>query len=514
MSVLEIKNLSHIFDAKPLFHNAELTINNGEHVGIVGLNGAGKSTFINIIAGNLSQDEGEVKWHGALRRGYLDQHANIDRSQTVMQYLTLAFDNLYQLNARMEQLYLDMESMNASELDKAIQKANRMLETLTDSGFFELDATIKKVANGLGIGAYGYDTLISKLSGGQRAKLMLARLLLEKPDVMMLDEPTNFLDAEHIEWLCEFLNSFKGTFMVISHDVAFLDKVCKFIVSIENGSIRKYGGNYSQYVAQAEQNAKQYEESYRRQQAEIARMEEYIARNKARAATAGMANSRKKMLDKMVVLDKPTVIYDAEFNFGCVPLHTREMIVVKNLEIGYGGVALLPPISFTAEGDTKLWIKGTNGTGKTTLIKTLLGIIPAVSGSVTLHPFIKAGYIEQEIEFLGNPTNATTYINSLYPRLTPKEVRASLSKVGIKNELAIKAMGELSGGEQVRIKLCGLTLKTTNLLILDEPTNHLDVRAKDSLKKALIDYQGALIVVSHEPSWASEICNKQIDVKG
>ena len=295
MAILEIKNLSHTYDGKPLFSDASLAINNGEHVGIVGLNGAGKTTFINIISGKLPQDEGEVKWMGGIRRGYLDQHADIDRGKTVMEYLRDAFSYLYNENARMEQMYADMADItDEKELDRRIEKANKILDRLTDAGFFELDSGIKKVAGGLGIAALGYDTVIGTLSGGQRAKLMLARLLLEKPDIMLLDEPTNFLDIEHIEWLTEYLNSVKGTFLVISHDTEFLDKVTKFIVSIENGTIKKYGGNYTTYRAQAEQNAKQYEESYRRQQEEIKRMEEYIARNTARAATAGMANSRKK----------------------------------------------------------------------------------------------------------------------------------------------------------------------------------------------------------------------------
>lgn len=514
MSILEIKNLSHIFDLKPLFSHADLSINNGEHVGIVGLNGAGKSTFINIIAGNLNQDEGEVKWLSGIKRGYLDQHADIDRSKTVMEYLTDAFKDLAAQNARMEQLYCDMADItDAGELDRMITKANRILDQLTAAGYFEIDSTVKKVANGLGVGAFGYETVIGTLSGGQRAKLMLARLLLEQPDVMMLDEPTNFLDVQHIDWLCEFLSGFKGTFMVISHDTAFLDRVCKFIVSIENGTIRKYGGNYSSYILQAEQNAKQYEESYRRQQAEIARMEDYIARNKARAATAGMASSRQKMLDKMQVIAKPSVIYDAEFSFPCEPLHTRDLMHVKDLLIGYNGKPLLPPITFDAEGDTRLWIRGTNGIGKTTLIKTLLGLLPAIGGSVNLHPYIKAGYIEQDIEFLGSPSNAANYLSGLYPRLMPKAIRAALAKAGIKNELATKPMGELSGGEQVRIKLSALMQKTTNVLILDEPTNHLDVRAKQSLKTALLSYPGALILVSHETDWAGEICNKTLDIR-
>ncbi len=513
MSILEIKNLSHTYDGKPLFSDANLAINNGEHVGVVGLNGAGKTTFINIISGKLPQDEGEVKWSGGIKRGYLDQHADIDRSQTVMEYLRDAFSDLYADNARMEQMYIDMADItDEAELDRRIGKANKILERLTDAGFFELDAAIKKVAGGLGIGNLGYDTVIGTLSGGQRAKLMLARLLLEKPDIMLLDEPTNFLDIEHIDWLTEYLNSVKGTFLVISHDTDFLDKVTKFIVSIENGSIRKYGGNYSSYIKQAEQNAKQYEESYRRQQEEIKRMEDYIARNKARAATAGMANSRQKMLDRMEKISKPSIVYDAEFSFPCEILHTREILRCDNLLIGYDK-PLLPPVNFGLDGESKLWIRGTNGIGKTTLVKTLLGLLPPKGGSVYLHPFFRPGYVEQDFDFGAHAQNALGYLGDLYPRLQPKQLREKLAKTGIKNDLCTKPIKELSGGEQVRVKLCVLMQKMTNILLLDEPTNHLDVRAKESLKKALQEYKGALLLVSHEREFAEAVCDDIFDVK-
>ena len=514
MSILEIKNLSHIFDSKPLFENASLSINNGEHVGVVGLNGAGKSTLINIVAGLLPQDEGEVKFNSGIRVGYLDQHADIDRSKTVMEYLKGSFSHLYELNARMEGIYAEMgEISDEKELERKINKANNILEQLTREGFFDLDSTIKKVANGLGVNNFGYDTPILQLSGGQRAKLLLSKLLLEQPDLMLLDEPTNFLDIEHVEWLVEFLNACDKTFMVISHDTDFLNRVCKFIVSIENGQIRKYGGNYDQYKAQAEQNAKQYEENYLRQQREIERMEDYIARNKARASTAGMANSRQKMLDRMEVLRKPTVIYDAEFSFPYAPLHTRDMLNVKNLVIGYD-YPLLPPLNLHLESEDKIWIRGTNGIGKTTFIKTLMGALKPISGSFAFHPATQCGYLEQDLFIDEKENNAVGYFSDLYPRMNVKNVRSALAGVGIKNELATKPVSDLSGGEQVRIFLCSLMQKQTNILLLDEPTNHLDVRAKSALQKALIDYKGCIVLVSHEKQFAESVCNKVFDVKG
>ena len=268
MSILEIRNLTHRYDDRYLFNEANLSINNGEHLGIVGLNGAGKTTFINIISGKLSQDDGEVLKAQNMRWGYLDQHADIDRSLTVMEYLRDAFSYLYSVNEKLESLYAKMgEVEDPDELEKLINKSSRLQEELDNADFYDLDSKIKRVAGGLGIANIGYDSPILRLSGGERAKLMLTKLLLEEVDIMLLDEPTNFLDIEHIDWLIKYLNSYKKTFMVISHDVEFLDGVCKGVINIENGDIKKYSGNYTEFSKQREMNAKQYEESYLRQQA-------------------------------------------------------------------------------------------------------------------------------------------------------------------------------------------------------------------------------------------------------
>ncbi|MBR7141398.1 MAG: ABC-F family ATP-binding cassette domain-containing protein [Clostridia bacterium] len=508
MSILRINKLSHTYDEKVLFKDADLTINNGEHVGIVGLNGAGKSTFINIIAHNISQDAGEVIWLNGIRYGYLDQHADIDRSLTVMEYLRTAFAHLYELDNKLQKLYEDMGSVEDMEvLDKMITKSNRMLEQLTSAGFYDIESQIKKVANGLGVNAFGYDTVISTLSGGQRAKLMLSKLILEDLDVMLLDEPTNFLDVEHIEWLIKFLNSLEKTFMVISHDTDFLNGVCKYVVSIENGSIRKYTGNYDQFLVQHEMAIKQYEEDYARQQAEIKKMEDYINRNKARAATAGMANSRKKMLDRIEVMAKPVSALEAHFDFPGVLLNTKDMLNVNNLEIGYDSV-LLPPITFNMRGETKLWIRGTNGIGKSTLLKTLLGYIPKKGGDYKFHIAAKPAYLEQDLTFRNTAMTPFDYISDCFPRYGAKEIRSQLSRVGIRGEMALRHISDMSGGEQVRIRILTIMNTTSNILILDEPTNHLDVKAKEVLLEALKKYEGALLLVSHEKQFAEAVCNE------
>ncbi|MDE6189594.1 MAG: ATP-binding cassette domain-containing protein [Clostridia bacterium] len=512
MSVLTIKGLTHIFDSKTLFDDADLSVNNGEHIGVVGLNGAGKSTFMNIITGRLSQDAGEVKWLNTIRWGYLDQHADIDRSQSVMEYLQGSFDYLYKMNEQLENLYSQMATEEDMDtLDKLVNKSAVLQEKLDDSGFYDLDSKIKKVANGLGVNNFGYDTVIGNLSGGQRAKLMLSKLLLEELDVMLLDEPTNFLDLEQIDWLRKYLDAFKGTFILISHDTSFLNSVCKIIVNIENGMIKKYWGNYDEFLVQHEQNARQYADSYERQQREIKKMEDYIARNKARAATAGMANSRKKMLDRIDVMQKPVSFEKPTFNFPYTLLVTKHMLEVKDLVVGYDGKAILPPISFEMGSTTKLWLRGTNGLGKTTILKTIMKRLPSLSGSFNFNINSKINYIEQDLQFRSG-INATTFMNETYPKMSQKEIRTQLAKVGIKNDLATKFISSLSGGEQVKIKLCALMQKESNILILDEPTNHLDVSAKEALFEALQEYEGAIILVSHEPLYAEKLCNEVFDL--
>lgn len=502
-----------MFENKQLFKNASFDINNGEHVGIVGLNGAGKSTFINIIAGNISYDEGEVIWLNGIRYGYLDQHADIDRTLTVMDYLKTAFAHLYELEDKLNALYAEMgEVSDEKELDKMINKSNRMLEQLESSGFYEIDSRIKKVAGGLGVGAFGYDTVIAHLSGGQRAKVMLSKLILEDLDVMLLDEPTNFLDVEHIEWLEKYLVALNKTYMVISHDTDFLDAVCNYIVSIENGSIRKYSGNYSQFVVQHEMAVKQYEEDYARQQAEIKKMEDYINRNKARAATAGMANSRKKMLERIDIMQKPVAALESKFEFPCQMLNTKELLTVKGLEVGYDRV-LLPPIDFEMRGDTKLWIWGANGIGKSTLLKTLMGIIRPLGGTFNFHIAAKPAYLEQDLYFANADKNAFQYIGDCFPRFNQKEIRSQLARVGIRGEMSLQPLNTLSGGEQVRVRILTIMNVTSNILVLDEPTNHLDVKAKESLQEAIRAYEGALILVSHDKPFAESVCDRSLRLK-
>ena len=496
-----------------LYRNIARRTGGEVYIGVVGPVRTGKSTFINIIAGNISYDAGEVIWLNGIRYDYLDQHADIDRDKTVIEYLKTAFDYLYELEKKLNALYAEMaDTTDEDKLEKLINKSNRMLEQLESEGFYEIDSRIKKAAGGLGVAAIGYDKKIGTLSGGQRAKVMLCKLILENPDVMLLDEPTNFLDVEHIDWLEKYLCSLKKTYIVISHDTDFLDAVCDHIVSIENGSIRKYTGNYSQFVAQHDMAVKQYAEDYQRQQAEIKKMEDYINRNKARASTAGMANSRKKMLERIDVMQKPVVSLESHFSFPCEMLNTRDMLKVDKLVVGYDS-PLLPPISFEMRGDTKLWIWGANGIGKSTLLKTLMGVIPPLGGTYNFHIAAKPAYLEQDLKFSDMNINSFSYISECFPRFNQKEVRSQLARVGIRGEMSLQPIKTLSGGEQVRVKLLTIMNRVSNILILDEPTNHLDVAAKESLKKAIAEYAGAVILVSHDRAFAESVCDMSMRLK-
>ncbi len=512
MSILEIKGLSHRYDDKDLFVKSDLTVNSGEHIGVVGLNGAGKSTFINILAGKLVQDDGEVRRAQNLRVAYLDQHATLDKSLTVMEYLRAAFSYLDAVNEKLEAIYLEMAEADGEKLDRLIAKSSRLQDELNDADYYDLEAKIKKVANGLGVNKFGYEAIIGTLSGGERAKLMLSKLLLESPDLMLLDEPTNFLDIEHIDWLSKYLNSYKKTFLVISHDCAFLNSVAKTIVSIENGSIRKFSGNYDQYLVQREILNKQYEDDYNRQQAEIKRLQTYIDKNKARAATAGMANSRKKMLDRIEVMAKPVSVRDCKFSFPYTELSTKDLLTVKDLKIGYDK-QLIPDVTLKLTSVDKVWIRGTNGVGKTTLIKTLLRRLPPIGGTFSFHVAAKIGYIEQDLKFDNPNLSAYQAYASAFPSATQKDIRAALAKVGLTGDLAVNPICKLSGGEMMRLKLAVASETASNVLILDEPTNHLDVKAKAALKEALTNYPGALILVTHEPDFADGLCNIVFDAK-
>lgn len=509
MSYLNVSHVSHSFGGRQILEDVSFKLQRGEHIGLVGANGEGKSTFFNIVTGRVLPDSGKVEWPGKITVGYLEQHSSLSQGQTIRDVLSGAFDAMYSLEAEMLELYEKMGDASPEALDKMMEKVGSIQSELEQGGFYSLDSRIEEFANGLGLGAIGLDKDVSELSGGQRSKVLLARLLLQNAQILLLDEPTNYLDAEHIDWLTKFLQNYEHAFILISHDVPFLNRVANVIYHLENCHLTRYSGNYDKFQEMYAIYRFQQESAYLRQQQEVARLEDFIARNKARVATTNMAKSRQRKLDKMEMIEKPRERVKPSFKFREGRTPSRFIVETRELVLGYD-TPLTRPVSFQLERGQKIALKGVNGLGKTTLLKTILGLIPPVSGSVELGEFIMPGYFEQE-ESKKNDKTALEDVWQEYPGLTNYEVRAALAACGLTNEHITSKVFVLSGGEAAKVRLCKLMLKEVNWLVLDEPTNHLDADAKEELKRALISFKGSILLVSHEPEfyqdWVDRIWN-------
>lgn len=506
MSLLEITNLSHSFSENVLYKNADFSLNKGEHIGIVGQNGTGKSTLIKLCTGQLLPDDGRIIWQPKTSIGYLDQYAEIDMRLDMKSFLKTAFSHLYDLEEKMNRLYENMQDGDFQDLDAAA----RYQEELERQEFYLIDTKIEQVATGLGLSAIGLDRPIVQMSGGQRAKVILAKLLLEKPDVLLLDEPTNFLDKEHIDWLSEYLCGLSNAFMVVSHDYAFLEKISNRICDIDNYKIEKYYGTYSEFLKKKTALRENYIRQYSAQQKEIKKTEEFIRKNIA-GRKSKMARGRQKQLDRM---DKMEAIEQKEvvpfFCFREMPLTNTEHLDIKHLSVGYQ-YPILSDIDFVIKGGQKVVITGFNGIGKSTLLKTLVGKLKVLNGSFSFSEQVKLRYFEQDLYWENEEETPIQIVSNCYPSLTIKEVRKNLACCGIVGEHAMQAISTLSGGEQAKVKICLLTLTPCNFIIMDEPTNHLDIQAKQSLRTALKEFKGTVLLVSHEPDfykgWVQRIIN-------
>lgn len=510
MALLEVENLSHSFGEKLLYKNASFELYKGEHMGVVGQNGAGKSTLIKILLKEILSDKGTIKWQSGVTIGHLDQYAIAYEEQTIFDYLRTAFNSLYEIEEKLNKLYEQM----ANEYNESLMnKVSNYQELLEKSNFYGIDSTILKVASGLGINAMGMDNYLKNLSGGQRAKVILAKLLLQKPEVLVLDEPTNFLDKEHVEWLSEYLKTFDRAFIIVSHDFDFLENVTTCICNIEFNKIKKYKGSYSSFLKQKEFQREDYIRQYESQQKEIKKLEDYIAKNKVRASTAQMAKSREKKLDKMEKIEKPTFTSKPHFRFSNLENTAQLVLEVNGLEVGYY-YPILPKMKFEIRNEEKVVITGFNGIGKSTLLKTLMGEIKAISGNFKFSETIKCiGYYEQDLKWENENDIPLDIISREFPKLNQKQVRKYLADCAIKKEHVIQPISTLSGGEQAKVKLCKLVLKPCNLLILDEPTNHLDVDTKEELKKALKEFKGTVILVSHEEAFYKDLGARIVNIQ-
>ena len=509
MSILNVEHLSHGFGDRAIFRDVSFRLLKGEHIGLVGANGEGKSTFMSIVTGKLAPDEGVVESAKNVRVGYLDQHSALEKGMTVRDVLASAFDRLFAAEERMNSLCAQMGEADDETLASMMEEFGQLQELLDTYNFYNIDSKIDEVARALGLAEIGTDRDVSGLSGGQRTKVLLGKLLLEKPDILLLDEPTNYLDAEHIEWLKRYLQEYENAFIVISHDIPFLNSVVNLIYHTENGELTRYVGNYDKFQEVYAARKGQREAAYKRQQQEISELQDFVARIKARLSTRYMAMSRQKKLDKMEMIELIKERPKPEFHFREARASSRFVFTCEHLVIGYDE-PLTTPITFSMERGEKLVLRGANGIGKTTLLKSILGILPPLEGRVVSGDYLFRGYFEQEMTGAKN----NTCIEELwcdYPSWSQYEVRSALAKCGLTTKHIESQVRVLSGGEQAKVRLCKLMNRETNFLLLDEPTNHLDTDAKDELKRALKEYGGSILLICHEPDFYADFATKVFD---
>jgi len=503
MSILIVKNLSHGFGDRAIFNDVSFRLLKGEHIGFIGANGEGKSTFMNVITRKLEPDAGQIEWSKNVRVGYLDQHTVLEKGMTIRDVLKQAFKYLFDLENDMNMMYEKMGDVTPEELDKLLEDVGIIQDMLTNNGFYIIDSKIEEIGRGLGLNEIGLDKDVDDLSGGQRTKVLLAKLLLEKPDILLLDEPTNYLDELHIEWLKRYLQEYENAFILISHDIPFLNSVVNLIYHVENQELTRYVGDYNNFLQIYEVKKQQFEAAYKKQQQEIAELKDFVARNKARVSTRNMAMSRQKKLDNMDVIELAKEKPKPQFNFKEAKASGKSIFEAKDLIIGYDE-PLSKPMQLQMVRGQKIAIVGANGIGKTTLLKSILGEIKSVSGSVELGDYLNIGYFEQEMKDLDNKTCIEEFWEE-FPSFTQFEVRSALAKCGLTTKHIESKLVVLSGGEKAKVRLAKLINKETNLLVLDEPTNHLDVDAKDELKRALKEYKGSIILISHEPEFYRDV---------
>lgn len=509
MSILNVEKLSHGFGDRAIFNDVSFRLLKGEHIGLIGANGEGKSTFMSIVTGKLKPDEGKVEWAKNVRVGYLDQHAELKKGMSIKDVLKQAFDFLFEMEANMNSMYEQMADADEFQIETLMEEVGTIQDLLMAHDFYTIDAKIDEIARAFNLYELGLDKDVTQLSGGQRTRICMAKLLLEKPDILLLDEPTNYLDEHHIEWLRRYLQEYENAFVLISHDMEFLDSVINIIYHMENQKLDRYVGSYQKFLEVYEMKKSQLEAAYKKQQQEIADLTDFVARNKARVATRNMAMSRQKKLDKMEVIELAREKPKPEFLFKEARTAGKLIFETKDLIIGYDE-ALSRPINMTMERGEKIVLYGANGIGKTTLLKSILGLCPSLSGSVSLGDYLSIGYFEQEMTE-DNPNTCIEEIWKEFPSFNQYEVRSALAKCGLTTKHIESKVKVLSGGEQAKVRLCKLINRESNVLLLDEPTNHLDIDAKAELKRALKDYKGSILLICHEAAFYEDIVSKKID---
>ncbi|KUP39782.1 ABC-F family ATP-binding cassette domain-containing protein [Bacillus halotolerans] len=510
MMILQINQLSKSFGADTILNNIKLEVRNRDRVAIVGRNGAGKSTLLKIIAGHLSYEKGEMIKPKDITMGYLAQHTGLDSKLTIKEELLTVFDHLKAMEKEMRNIEEKMAAADPSELESIMKTYDRLQQEFKDKGGYQYEADVRSVLHGLGFSHFDDSTQVQSLSGGQKTRLALGKLLLTQPDLLILDEPTNHLDINTLTWLEHYLQGYSGAILIVSHDRYFLDKVVNQVYEVSRSESKKYHGNYSAYL---DQKAAQYEKDlklYEKQQDEIAKLQDFVDRNLARASTTKRAQSRRKQLERMDVMSKPLGDEkSANFHFDITKQSGNEVLRVQDLTISYENQPpLLTDVSFRLTRGESAALVGPNGIGKSTLLKTLINTLKPDQGTIAYGSNVSIGYYDQEQAELTSSKRVIDELWDEYPELQEKEIRTCLGNFLFSGDDVLKPVYSLSGGEKARVALAKLMLQKANFLILDEPTNHLDLDSKEVLENALIDYPGTLLFVSHDRYFINRIATR------
>ncbi|MDT2849662.1 ABC-F family ATP-binding cassette domain-containing protein [Vagococcus carniphilus] len=517
MILLQANQIARLFGDEVLFENMQLEVQDRSRIALVGRNGAGKSTLLKILAGIEEPDKGTISKTKDLTMGYLDQHTGLESTKTIWEEMLTVFEPIQKMEKRLRQLENQIadEQIQADEkrYQQVLVEYDRLQHEFNDLNGYGYESEIKSVLHGFRFEEDYLDHLISNLSGGQKTRLALAKLLLEKPDLLILDEPTNHLDIETLSWLENYLKNYRGALLMVSHDRYFLDKIVEEVYEISRRKMSHYKGNYSRYLDQKAERLEREWKEYEKQQVEISKLEDFVARNLVRASTTKRAQSRRKQLEKMDRIERPQGDEkSAHFLFGIERQSGREVLEVEEAAVGYNQTVLCEPIDFQIRKQEAIALVGPNGVGKSTLLKSIIGDIPFVKGKSKVGHHVSIGYYDQEQANLNSQQSVLEELWSEHRTTSEKDIRTVLGSFLFSGEDVKKTIPLLSGGEKARVALAKLSMNRDNFLILDEPTNHLDIDSKEVLENALIDYEGTLLFVSHDRYFINRIATSVLEL--
>lgn len=515
MILLQANDVERRFGADVLFHNINLQVQDHGRTALVGRNGAGKTTLLKMIAGITEPDEGTISKVKNLSIGYLAQDQGLDSQNNIWAELDTVFAPLHEEEKEIHQLEEQLATLDSTtdRYQQILKKYDRLQTDFKKHGGFEYESRMRGILTGFGFGEEYYDTPVNALSGGQKTKLALAKILLQAPNLLILDEPTNHLDMNVLAWLEDYLKSYSGALLVVSHDRYFLDHVVKDVYDLDNRTLRHYTGNYTQFVQHKQERLKAEWKHYDQQQKKIAKLEDFVNRNIVRASTTKQAQARRKQLAKMDKLERPTTDNQSiHFHFHSDKDSGNEVLDVDQLKVGYDDQILAGPLSFAVRKPQRIGIIGPNGIGKSTLLKTLLHRIPAISGTIKLGANLEIGYYDQEQQQLHPYKTVLDEVWDDHPEVPEKDIRSLLGSFLFVGDDVYKVVHELSGGEKARLELTKLSFKPINFLILDEPTNHLDIDSREVLESAINEFTGTILFVSHDRYFINQVATDILDM--